>query len=511
MALLPGPGRLPFLEERRHPLLCVAGHGVLGHRLRHPAVGVGLVEVDLLVEGVLADGQRERTGGSNLPRELERPCVELGRRDHLVDKAPIGGGGGVDRLPREQHVERPLAPDRAGHGHHRRRAEESDLDAGRREGGGLRGQREVAGRDQLTAGGGGDALDGRDDGLRDTLDGLHQLRAGGEDPLLVLERATDQLAEVVSGAESPAFSPQDEGSNLGARALLPQGAGDLGHQGHRQRVATLGAVERDHDGGQRVHRGQVFECHVHASVVRGVVPTPIRRGQPNRSALVGRARTRSSGGLFAGGRAAASWKRPRLPWHPAGVLERAAQEELDLRVAASKLVLRPPRDGVVDCRVEPQEDALAIGHRTLGVQGAGVDDGLRGLVAAQHREQVRHHRRPTLSVELHDAFLVQPLERHLHHADGAVDDAPARRDDRLRLLASEHGLGDLGRVREARQPRLDHVHPGGFDTSRDLGGEPCVDLLGVLAERWHVAPAHLVGEGGCDVPDRALGLDWRRT
>jgi len=40
-----------------------------------------------------------------------------------------------------------------------------------------------------------------------------------------------------------------------------------------------------------------------------------------------------------------------------------------------------------------------------------------------------------------------------------VHDLEARRDDRGGLLSPEHRLGDLGRVREVRQPRLDDPDP----------------------------------------------------
>jgi hypothetical protein len=46
--------------------------------------------------------------------------------------------------------------------------------------------------------------------------------------------------------------------------------------------------------------------------------------------------------------------------HAAGVIERPAQQHLDVGVEAAKLVCGPPGEGVVDCRVDPQEDLLAF-------------------------------------------------------------------------------------------------------------------------------------------------------
>ncbi|HEY5389262.1 MAG TPA: hypothetical protein VIJ83_01810 [Solirubrobacteraceae bacterium] len=40
--------------------------------------------------------------------------------------------------------------------------------------------------------------------------------------------------------------------------------------------------------------------------------------------------------------------------------ERAAQQHLDVRVQASKLVARPVREGVVNARIDPQENLLAL-------------------------------------------------------------------------------------------------------------------------------------------------------
>src|SRR5206468_7469564 len=96
----------------------------------------------------------------------------------------------------------------------------------------------------------------------------------------------------------------------------------------------------------------------------------------------------------------------------------------------------------------------------LGVEAARVHDRLRVLLAAENDEQIAHHRRLPLLVEHDHAALRQLLERHLDHADRAFDDAGARRDHRARLLATEHRLRDLRRVREVRQARLDRFDAG---------------------------------------------------
>jgi hypothetical protein len=45
----------------------------------------------------------------------------------------------------------------------------------------------------------------------------------------------------------------------------------------------------------------------------------------------------------------------------AGAHKRASEKELDLGIAAAKLILSPPGDCVVDCRIEPDQNASTLG------------------------------------------------------------------------------------------------------------------------------------------------------
>ena len=64
--------------------------------------------------------------------------------------------------------------------------------------------------------------------------------------------------------------------------------------------------------------------------------------------------------------AAAGWgsatpgHRTRLSRHPAGIVEGAPQQHLDLRVEAAKLVVGPPRQGIVHRWVDAQQQLLAL-------------------------------------------------------------------------------------------------------------------------------------------------------
>src|SRR5580698_4743722 len=94
------------------------------------------------------------------------------------------------------------------------------------------------------------------------------------------------------------------------------------------------------------------------------------------------------------------------------------------------------------------------------VEGAGVDDRLGGLLAAQHYQQVGHHGGLAFLVQLDHALLLQLLESQLDHADRALHDPLPGADHRAGLLLAQHDLGDLRGIRQPGQPRLDDVHPG---------------------------------------------------
>lgn len=60
---------------------------------------------------------------------------------------------------------------------------------------------------------------------------------------------------------------------------------------------------------------------------------------------------------------------------PAGLLQRAAEDELDLRVGAAQIVVRPPLHGVEQPGIDPQEEGLALGHEvTRRRRGAALRD-----------------------------------------------------------------------------------------------------------------------------------------
>src|ERR687892_2896408 len=124
------PGRRTLLQERGYALLGVVRRSVLAHHVLAELVGGVDAEVDLAIEGALADPDRQRAGRGDALRQLVRSGLELVRGDHPVDEAPGGRRLGIDRSTGEQHLEGALAADRAGHLDHGRSAEQTDLHAG---------------------------------------------------------------------------------------------------------------------------------------------------------------------------------------------------------------------------------------------------------------------------------------------------------------------------------------------------------------------------------------------
>jgi len=79
----------------------------------------------------------------------------------------------------------------------------------------------------------------------------------------------------------------------------------------------------------------------------------------------------AGGGRVGGGWAAAGAGGPDVTGEAAGIGEGAPEQELDLGGRAAQVVGGPPGHGVVDGGIEPQQHALALGHRgcVMGVTG----------------------------------------------------------------------------------------------------------------------------------------------
>jgi hypothetical protein len=235
-----------------------------------------LVELDLGVERLLANPDRERARARDRIDDDRDLLVQRRGRHDAVDEAPVQCGGGIDRPAGEEHVERTLAADRARERDHRRRAEQPDLDAGGREARAVRRDGEVAGGHELAARRGGDALHLRDDGLREAMDRLHQLGAHVEEALEEGDVAADHLAEVVAGRKRRTGGVEDDDPHAGVGAHAPQRARQVLHELEAQGVALVGSVEGD------VHRRLVL-VDEHGGVggerAHGADDTPVAIGR----------------------------------------------------------------------------------------------------------------------------------------------------------------------------------------------------------------------------------------
>ena len=180
-ALGPGPLRRAFVEERAHALLRVLGHRVHRHDAFGQVVRAVLVELDLRVERVLADPDRQRARPRLPPRPAPRPLRRaLPRATTRFTRPHSSGCGGVDRSPVSSISSarlRPIARDSGTIG-----VEQNSpiLTPGRREPRGVGRHREVRRGDQLAAGRGRDPAHLGDHRLREPVDRLHQVGAGVE-------------------------------------------------------------------------------------------------------------------------------------------------------------------------------------------------------------------------------------------------------------------------------------------------------------------------------------------
>ena len=172
---------------------------------------------------------------------------------------------GRHHIAGQQHFHRVLARHVARQRHHRRRAEQADIDAGRGEFGGGGSDRQIATGDQLAAGGGGGALHGGDHRLRQVDDLLHHGAAGRHDvaeigaPAVAIAAARGQLLHVMAGAEGRPVGRQHDGADRLVRGNIAPRLGQRGQQRFRQAVARRRAVE-DQDGDLAVALAQQHGC-----------------------------------------------------------------------------------------------------------------------------------------------------------------------------------------------------------------------------------------------------------
>ncbi len=183
------------------------------------------------------------------------------------------------------------------------------------------------------------------------------------------------------------------------------------------------------------------------------------------------------------------------------------EQVFDLAVDAAEFVLRPGLQIGPESGINPQQERFAGGHASgLRVEGAGVDHRMHLSLAAEHHHQIADHRRAAFVVQFHYPLFRQFSQRHVHHADGAVNDLLARRNDCFGLLPAQHRLGDLRRVSEVRQPRFFDLHSGLVQADLQFLFQGLRDLIHPAAERDLVLLAMVVGVGAGQVAQGGLAL-----
>jgi len=193
--------RLALAEERPHSLPRVGKLAGRGHDLDGVGVGLGLIQVDLRVQRLLADALAVRRAAGDPVQQIVHGGVELRRGHHPVDQPPVQRGGCVDDVAGHSHFGRSLAADVPGHGHHRGVTEPAALPAGRGEAGLVAGHGQVGAGHQLASGRRGQAVHPRHHRLGHLLDQRHQLGAGHQQRADLGQVRVYHVGEVVPGAE----------------------------------------------------------------------------------------------------------------------------------------------------------------------------------------------------------------------------------------------------------------------------------------------------------------------
>src|SRR5437588_3882443 len=147
--------RFSLLKKGLHPLLCIRELGRRCHHLHGVRVGLVLRKVYLRVVGLFAHTFGDETATRRRFEQALGLLHELFGWHHPVDQSPLSGRVCMNGIARQQHFQRPFAPNVAADSHHWRCAEPTTLPAWRCEGRVSGGNRQVARGHKLAPSGGG--------------------------------------------------------------------------------------------------------------------------------------------------------------------------------------------------------------------------------------------------------------------------------------------------------------------------------------------------------------------
>lgn len=243
---LVGPVRFALFQKGGDAFIRVAPEHIFHHR--GPGADIGLIQwqAELIVKGALADMDGGGEFGGEGFGELAGLVLQRVGGSHAVDEAHLAGAGGGEEFAGGQHLEGHGRGDLSGEGDHGGGAEQADIDAVHAEAGILGRDDQIAGGGKLAASGSGDAVDLRDDRLRQGGDALHQGGAAGEEicksggTFVGLGAGGLHFLEIMARAKGTASAAQDDDAD-----------GAVGGE-----AVKFGSERCDHGIGQRIERGR---------------------------------------------------------------------------------------------------------------------------------------------------------------------------------------------------------------------------------------------------------------
>src|SRR6266851_10055802 len=237
------PARRAFPEERVHALTCDIARHVGRDRVRRVRVRRAQVLLELAIEQRLAEREDLARLGLEGRREVMRRLHQTVFGHDAIHETPLERGGRRDELAGEEHFRGALAAEVARDRDRGRRTEEAEVDSRGGEARVVGGDREVALRDQLAAGGGRDAVDRGDDGLGQGDELLHHRAARDEERLDLRLGMRAHLLQVMAGAESAARAGDDDDTNRFVRGDRVELAMQRLEERLRERVVLPRPVE----------------------------------------------------------------------------------------------------------------------------------------------------------------------------------------------------------------------------------------------------------------------------
>jgi hypothetical protein len=272
------PVRLALFQERPYSFLGVGELTGRGHDLDGVGVRLGLIEVELGVERLLADPLAVGRAARGPLEQVADRFIEASGGHHPIDQAPVERRVRVDDVSGQGQLHGALAAHVPGYRHHGGVAEPAALAARRREAGVFARHRQVGGGDELAACRGREPVHPGHHRLRYLLHHGHQLGARLQQRADPGQVGACDIGEVMPGAEYRAVAGQHDAEYVAA-AEVAEGSDQLAHVRQGQRIPALRPVHRDGGEITRTLDEDVLELHgvKHRPETRPCIAPPPRR------------------------------------------------------------------------------------------------------------------------------------------------------------------------------------------------------------------------------------------